>query len=171
MIGQSVKDLRKVPLTDSVVMVTTVAIVVLTHDLAKGVMAGVIMSALIFGWRSGKIRVATSVQAAGAKVYKISGELFFASTAHFTDLFDYQGDPDQIIIDLAEAHVWDHSGVTALAKVVEPWQAGLHHRAGRGERATCEPNWSCSSLRALDCVDGCIPENPPGRALPGGCGL
>lgn len=120
---QSVRDLRKVPLPDSVVMMTTVAIVVLTHDLAKGVMAGVIMSALIFGWKSGKMKVTISSGSAGAKVYKISGELFFASMAHFTDLFDYQGDPDQIVIDFTDSHVWDHSGVTAIAKVVNRYRS------------------------------------------------
>lgn len=119
---QSLKEIRKVPVTDSIVMIATVAIVVWTHDLAKGVMAGVIMSALIFGWRSGRVRAATATNAGGAKVYKISGEVFFASMANFIDLFDYQHDPEQIVIDFTDSHVWDHSGVTAIAKVVHKYR-------------------------------------------------
>lgn len=119
---QSLKELTRVPVTDSLVMIVTVAIVVVTHDLAKGVMAGVIMSALIFGWRSGKLRTTTTVNADGAKVYRISGELFFASMAPFVEQFDAEGDPNQIVIDFANSHVWDHSGVTAIAKVVHRYR-------------------------------------------------
>ena len=115
---QSVRDLRRMPFSDAFVMITTVAIVVLTHDLAKGVMAGVIMSAVIFGWKSGRIQASATVTPHGTKVYKVCGELFFASMAPFADLFDYTRDPDDVVIDFAGSHVWDHSGVTAIAKVV-----------------------------------------------------
>jgi len=119
---QSVRDLRRMPVSDALVMIITVAIVVITHDLAKGVLAGVVISVLVYGWRSARINAGSS-QENGAKVYKISGEMFFASMAAFTELFDYAGDPDRIVIDFSGSHVWDHSGVTAIAKVVNKYQS------------------------------------------------
>lgn len=115
---QSIKDLRKVPLGDSFVMITTVAIVVATHDLAKGVIAGVILSALIFGWRMARLNSTSYVSETGEKVYAISGQLFFGTMTHFVEQFSFQDDPDQVIIDFSRSHVWDHSAVAAISKVV-----------------------------------------------------
>ncbi|RNB69091.1 SulP family inorganic anion transporter [Brevibacillus panacihumi] len=119
---QSLRDLRKVPFSDSLVMVTTVAIVVATHDLAKGVIAGVIMSALIFGWKMARLKAVTSFTTDGVKVYAISGQLFFGTMTHFVNEFDYQADPEEIVIDFSHSHVWDHSAVTGIAKVVHKYQ-------------------------------------------------
>jgi len=119
---QSLKDLRRVPFSDSLVMVTTVAIVVATHDLAKGVIAGVIMSALIFGWKMARLKAITSLSSDGVKVYTISGQLFFGTMTHFVNEFDYQADPNEIIIDFSRSHVWDHSAVTGIAKVVHKYE-------------------------------------------------
>lgn len=119
---QSLRNLRKVPVTDSLVMITTVAIVVATHDLAKGVIAGVIMSAVIFGWKMARLKWTTSHTPEGAKVYAITGQLFFGTMTHFVEGFSYQEDPDCIVIDLSGSHVWDQSAVTALAKVVLKYQ-------------------------------------------------
>jgi SulP family sulfate permease len=113
---QSLRDIRRVPLADTVVMVTTVAIVVYTHDLAQGVLAGVVMSAIIFGWKMSRLKARTAIDE-HTKVYKISGQLFFGTASHYVDLFDFANDPDNIIIDFAQSHVWDHSAVTAIAKV------------------------------------------------------
>ncbi|WP_213412483.1 SulP family inorganic anion transporter [Xylanibacillus composti] len=114
---RSLLDLRKIPVTDSLVMIMTVAVVVYTHNLALGVFAGVIMSALIFGWRIAKLRVESKLHRDGQKQYAISGQLFFGTTSHFVDAFDYREDPERIIIDFSSSHVWDHSAVTAIAKV------------------------------------------------------
>lgn len=119
---QSLKDLRRVPFSDSLVMVTTVAIVVATHDLAKGVVAGVIMSALIFGWKMARLKAVTSFTTDGAKVYTISGQLFFGTMTHFVNEFEYQTDPEEIVIDFSRSHVWDHSAVTGIAKVVHKYE-------------------------------------------------
>lgn len=119
---QSLKDLRRVPFSDSLVMVTTVAIVVATHDLAKGVVAGVIMSALIFGWKMARLKAVTSITTDGAKVYTISGQLFFGTMTHFVNEFEYQTDPEEIVIDFSRSHVWDHSAVTGIAKVVHKYE-------------------------------------------------
>lgn len=119
---QSLKELRKVPVSDSLVMATTVAIVVVTHDLAKGVLAGVVMSAVIFGWKAARIHGTDSVDETGCKVYRLSGPLFFASTTAFLELFDAAKDPGKIVVDFTGSHVWDHSGVTAIAKLIQKYE-------------------------------------------------
>jgi len=113
---QSLRDLRRVPLSDSLVMVITVFIVVYTHDLAKGVFAGVVLSAVIFGWKMSRLNVRTATDE-HTKIYKVYGQLFFGTSTHFVELFDFADDLDNIIIDFTQSHVWDHSAVTAIAKV------------------------------------------------------
>ncbi|WP_274363538.1 SulP family inorganic anion transporter [Paenibacillus thermotolerans] len=124
---KSVSNIRKVPKNDYLVMVTTVLIVVFTHNLALGVAAGVILSAVIFGWKIGKLNSSIQFKENGTKVYGVSGQLFFATMAHFVELFDYNGDPDSIEINFSASHVWDHSAVTAIAKAVLKYESlGKH---------------------------------------------
>jgi SulP family sulfate permease len=104
-------------------MAITVAVVVYTHDLAKGVMVGVVLSALIFGWRMAKLSADKYVTEQGIKHYRIRGQMFFGTMSHFAELFDAQGDPEQIVIDLSASHVWDHSAVTAIAKILVKYEA------------------------------------------------
>ncbi|MHA6481616.1 SulP family inorganic anion transporter [Paenibacillus sp. strain BS8-2] len=118
----SIINVRKIPLVDTIVMVVTVAVVVYTHDLAKGVMVGVVISALIFGWRMAKLHADTHVTEQGIKHYQIRGQMFFGTMSHFAELFDAHGDPDHIVIDLGASHVWDHSAVTAIAKVLNKYE-------------------------------------------------
>ncbi len=120
---QSVRDLRRVPLADSVVMIATVAVVVYTHDLAKGVGVGVVLSAIIFGWRIAKIKVRQELKSNGVKHYHVSGQLFFASTDRFVESFEAADDPGQIVIDFTASHVWDHSAVTAIARTLARYKA------------------------------------------------
>jgi SulP family sulfate permease len=96
-------------------MVVTVAIVVATSDLAIGVVSGVILSALVFAWRSARIQAHEELSG-GMKIYRITGQMFFGTMAHFVDLFDYRNDPDTVTIDFGASHIWDHSAVTAIAK-------------------------------------------------------
>ncbi|NHN33224.1 SulP family inorganic anion transporter [Paenibacillus sp. S3N08] len=117
----SVRELRKIPVSDSMVMMTTVGIVVYTHDLAKGVLAGVVLSAIIFGWKMSRIHALTTIQNK-VKVYQISGQMFFGTTSHFIELFEYMNDPEHIHIDFSKSHVWDHSAVTAIAKVLQKYK-------------------------------------------------
>lgn len=119
---RSLKNIAKIPRGDAIVMVSTVAIVVATHDLSKGVAAGVVMSALRFGWKMAQIKAKTSIMENGIKSYSLSGQLFFGTMSHFVDLFDPKNDPDIIQIDFSHSHVWDHSAVTAIAKVVYKYQ-------------------------------------------------
>ncbi|TKI59306.1 SulP family inorganic anion transporter [Brevibacillus antibioticus] len=119
---QSIRDLRKIPVGDAVVMIATVIIVVATHDLAKGVISGVILSAVIFGWRMARLHATSYESDMGEKVYTVSGQLFFGTMTHFVDQFSFQDDPQQIIIDFSRSHVWDLSAVTAISKVVEKYK-------------------------------------------------
>ena len=119
---KSVLDLRKMPLGDAVVMVATVLVVVATHDLAKGVLSGVVLSALIFGWKMARLHSTSYKSELGEKVYVISGQLFFGTMTHFIEQFDFQDDPGQIVIDFSRSHVWDMSAVTAISKVVAKYR-------------------------------------------------
>jgi sulfate permease, SulP family len=118
----SLKSIKKVPLSDSIVMIITVAIVVATHDLSKGVFAGVLLSALIFAWKIARIKASSTIQANGSKLYKVSGQMFFATMTHFVEQFGYHEDPHHVIIDFSDSHVWDQSAVTAISKVVLKYQ-------------------------------------------------
>ena len=109
--------LRKAPKTDSLVMLTTVGVVVYTHDLSKGVIAGVILSAIFFVAKISKLEV-KKLETNKGYSYEVSGQLFFASVEGFVDSFDYDVSDTHILIDFSNAHIWDDSGVGAVDKVV-----------------------------------------------------
>lgn len=116
----SVKNLRTHPKSSSFVMLSTVAVVVATHDLAQGVFVGVLMSALFFARKVSHLLVIQSELAAdgNCRTYRIFGQVFFASASQFSNAFDYKEVVSKVIIDLTEAHFWDLSGVASLDKVV-----------------------------------------------------
>ncbi|WP_414813272.1 SulP family inorganic anion transporter [Paenibacillus sp. Soil766] len=118
----SLRTLARIPRSDALVMIVTVAVVLATSDLALGVVAGVILSALVYGWRSARIKAHASMEKNGSKVYRITGQLFFGTMAHFVELFDYKNDPEAIVIDFSSSHVWDHSAVTAIAKTMQRYE-------------------------------------------------
>ncbi|MNX36762.1 Bicarbonate transporter BicA [compost metagenome] len=113
----SLRTLHKIPRTDAVVMVVTVLIVVVTSNLAIGVICGVVLSALSFGWRAARLRVTSEMDASGVKKYSVAGPLFFGTATQFIHLFLASDDPRTIIIDLSKSHVWDHSAINAISKV------------------------------------------------------
>ena len=123
------QGLRRTPRSETAVMVTTVAIVVWTHNLAYGVVAGVLLAAVFFARRVAHLVDVTSVvDPDGAeRIYAVTGELFFASTNELVHAFDY-GDPTpEVVIDLTDAHVWDSSAVATLDAVVARFAArGVH---------------------------------------------
>lgn len=119
---ESIRNLRSMPVSDTFVMLSTVVIVVATGNLALGVLVGVVVSAMVFGWKMAQIQVKTWMHG-DSKVYRVSGQLYFASTTRFMEAFDHDEDPDHIVIDFSGSHVWDHSGVTAISKVVEKYEA------------------------------------------------
>ncbi|MEI7027962.1 SulP family inorganic anion transporter [Paenibacillus sp. y28] len=117
--------LHQVPRGDAVVMLITVAIVLVTHDLSKGVIAGVLVSALLFAWKAAHIKAEAVQQKNGAKLYRVSGPLFFATVSSFAELFDYSGDPETVTVDFTHSQVWDQSAVTAVGKLIAKYeQAG-----------------------------------------------
>ena len=121
----SIGDMRKLNLSCNLEMVATMVIVVWTHNLALGVLAGIAISAVHFAWKIANVNVQvhhTEMAGDAYKVYRVSGQLYFASTARFTEFFSVAEDPDHVIIDFKNAHVWDHSAVVALAKVKERYE-------------------------------------------------
>lgn len=117
---RSIRDIRHHPWQSSVVMITTVVIVVWTHDLAQGVLAGVILSGLFFASKVKRLfTVSSDLSADGkARTYRVAGQLFFASADSFTASFDYKEPLDRVIIDVSAAHFWDISAVGTLDKAV-----------------------------------------------------
>ncbi|OXT15208.1 sulfate permease [Bacillus sp. OG2] len=109
--------LRKAPKTDAAVMLATVAIVVATHDLSKGVLAGVILSAIFFVWKISTVRLVKRTDKQRV-VYEVEGQLFFASVESFLDSLDFSVQNETIILDFTGAHLWDDSAVGAIDKAV-----------------------------------------------------
>jgi SulP family sulfate permease len=104
-------------------MVLVTLITAITHNLAIAVLFGVIISALAYSWENAKrIRARKYVDENGVKHYEIFGPLFFGSTALFSEKFDVQNDPEEIIIDFQESRVADMSGIEALNKITERYQ-------------------------------------------------
>ncbi len=115
----SLTKLHVMPKTDAAVMIVTVVTVVVTHDLSKGVFAGVLLSAIFFVAKISNIHVekAMDVQR-NARLYNVRGELFFASVSDMADFFDFKEDTESVVIDFSKSHVWDDSAVGAIDKVV-----------------------------------------------------
>ncbi|MFI6039228.1 SulP family inorganic anion transporter [Streptomyces sp. NPDC051315] len=110
------KTLKRMPAGEITVMVITVAVVVATHNLAIGVVVGSITAMVVFAKRVAHLAEVTAVTAPDGTtvVYRVTGELFFASSNDLVGQFDYATDPDQVVIDLSAAHIWDASSVAAL---------------------------------------------------------
>ncbi|TGO04876.1 SulP family inorganic anion transporter [Serinibacter arcticus] len=123
--------LRRMPLSETAVMLVTVAVTVLTHNLAYGVLAGVLAAAVLFARRVAHVTTVTPVDGGpeGERTYLVQGELFFATSDELVHSFDYAGDPDRVVLDLSGAHVWDASTVAALDDV-----RARYARRGKGVR-------------------------------------
>ncbi|MDQ0695661.1 SulP family sulfate permease [Streptomyces sp. W4I9-2] len=110
------KTLKRMPAGEIAVMVITVIVVVATDNLAIGVVVGSVTAMVIFAKRVAHLaRVSAVTDPDGSSVvYSVTGELFFASSNDLVGQFDYNDDPDRIIVDLSAAHIWDASSVAAL---------------------------------------------------------
>lgn len=116
----SFKTFGKMPKSDVVVMVLVTLITAITHNLAVAVLLGVIISALAYSWENAKrIRARKHVDENGVKHYEIYGPLFFGSTTLFSEKFDIQNDPQEVIINFKESRIADMSGIEALNKITE----------------------------------------------------
>ena len=116
----SFKNLREHPKSSSVVMLATVAVTVYTHDLARGVLTGVLLSGFFFAHKIAQILLieAQTEDDGETRSYAIYGQVFFASADRFVDAFDFDASPRRVRIDVTHAHFWDITAVNALDKVV-----------------------------------------------------
>ncbi len=117
----SFRILTKIPVADAIVLIAVSAITV-WQDLAIAVIAGVIISALVFAWENAtRIRARKRMKEDGTKVYEIWGPLFFGSTTTFNSKFDVKNDPDKVEIDFIESKVSDHSGIEAIKNLADKY--------------------------------------------------
>ena len=122
----SLKILRKVPLTDAFVIVL-VTVVTVMEDLAVAVVVGVIVSALAYAWNNARrIHAKAYLTPEGARVYQVQGPLFFGSASGFIEMFDVENDPSEVIVDFADSRVVDQSALQAIEAV-----AGKYEELGK----------------------------------------
>jgi SulP family sulfate permease len=119
--------LRRMPKSETTVMLSTVVVTVLTHNLAIGVMAGVLVAMTLFARRVAHLteteRTLTVDRHGNPEaVYRVTGELFFASSNDLYMQFEYADDPDQVVIDLSASHIWDASTVAALDAITTKYE-------------------------------------------------
>jgi SulP family sulfate permease len=116
----SIRNLKDHPRSSSIVMLATVVCVVVTHNLAIGVLVGVLLSGVFFAWKIAQIfRVTSTLSADGrARTYVVEGQVFFASADAFTAAFDFKEALEKVTIDVGRAHIWDISSVAALDMIV-----------------------------------------------------
>ncbi|MCH9672159.1 MAG: STAS domain-containing protein, partial [Gammaproteobacteria bacterium] len=116
----SIKTLRTHPRSSSVVMISTVCVVIATHNLAIGVFVGVLLSGIFFAWKISQVfRVSSVLSDDGtARTYVVEGQLFFASVDAFNASFDFKEALEHMTLDVSRAHIWDISSVMALDMVV-----------------------------------------------------
>ncbi|MAX70300.1 MAG: sulfate permease [Flavobacteriaceae bacterium] len=119
----SFRIIRKIPISDAVVLIIVSAVTVI-FDLAIAVFIGVIVSALVFAWKSATmIRARKRIQPDGTKTYEIWGPLFFGSIQSFNSKFDVKNDPENVEIDFVESRVSDHSALEAIFNLVNKYEA------------------------------------------------
>jgi SulP family sulfate permease len=115
----SLRTLRRMPRSETAVMLVTVVVTVATHNLAYGVVVGVLTATVLFARRVAQlVEVTSELSDDGAtRTYRVTGQLFFASSNDLVTRFDYADDPASVVVDLSAAHVWDASTVAALDAV------------------------------------------------------
>ncbi|MCD9152882.1 SulP family inorganic anion transporter [Aeromicrobium duanguangcaii] len=125
--------LRRMPRSETLVMVTTVVVVVATENLAIGVVVGVLVASVMFARRVAHFTqvIVVARPDEDTRVYKVVGELFFASSNDLVHQFDYAGDPRHVVIDLSDSHIWDASSVAALDAIETKY-------AAKGKKVTIE---------------------------------
>ena len=117
---ESFRNLSDHPKSSSVVMLATVIVTVSTHDLAKGVLIGVLLSGFFFAHKVGQIlHIGSMSEDEGrTRAYKVTGQVFFASAEAFTSAFDFREVIEKVCIDVSRAHFWDITAISALDKAV-----------------------------------------------------
>ena len=134
----SVATIHKVPKGNAFVMIVTVVVVLITHNLGLGVIIGTVISAVLFAFNMAKIHV-KHLYIENKKIYEIHGQLFFASTADFINAFSLDEDIKEIEMNFTHAHVWDDSAVASIDKVIMKYEqsgvkvsiTGLNERSSK----------------------------------------
>ncbi len=121
------KTLRRMPKSETTVMVATVVVTVLTHNLAIGVVVGVLVAMTLFARRVAHLtktdrELTEDADGNVTAVYTVTGELFFASSNDLYTQFDYASDPEHIVIDLSQSHIWDASTVASLDAITTKYE-------------------------------------------------
>ncbi|WBU61008.1 SulP family inorganic anion transporter [Paracoccus albus] len=116
----SIKNLKTHPRSSSIVMIATVVTVVYTHNLAIGVLVGVLLSGIFFAAKIAQLfSVSSTISSDGrARTYIVEGQLFYGSVEDFMNAFDFKEALDRVVIDVSRAHIWDISSVQALDTAV-----------------------------------------------------
>ncbi|MGQ3038113.1 MAG: SulP family inorganic anion transporter, partial [Neoaquamicrobium sediminum] len=116
----SIRNLRDHPRSSSIVMLATVVGVIFTHNLAIGVLIGVLLSGIFFAWKIAQLFAVSSTLSADGRhrTYTVEGQLFFASAEDFMAAFDFRETLEKVTIDVSRAHIWDISSVAALDMAV-----------------------------------------------------
>lgn len=118
--------LRRMPKSETSVMVVTVIAVVWTHNLAIGVIVGVLTAMILFARRVAHFTDVTreikDVEGRTEAHYTVTGELFFASSNDLYTQFDYVEDPELVVIDMSQSHIWDASTVASLDSITEKYE-------------------------------------------------
>ena len=121
------KNISKIPKSDTAVMLTTFAVTMLTkpHNLALGVVAGVALAAILFSRKVAKVINVSKIRLDKNKItYYVKGQLFFVSKMYFLQGFNVYEHPKEITIDMTAAHIWDQSGVIALDQIIRKFKNG-----------------------------------------------
>jgi len=124
---RSLSAIGRIPKSDTAVMLLTLVISVLTHNLALGLLAGVALAGLLFSRKVAKvISVSSELLSQDHRLYRVRGQLFFVSSIYFRQGFELheQPHPARVTIDMGEAHIWDQSGVSALDQVIRRLRLG-----------------------------------------------
>lgn len=116
----SIRNLKDHPISSNIVMLSTVSVVVMTHNLAMGVFVGVLLAALFFANKIGRFMAVNSrsEDAGQHRIYTVVGQVFFASSEQFLAAFDFKEVIEKVTIDVTQAHFWDLTSVAALDKVI-----------------------------------------------------
>jgi SulP family sulfate permease len=116
----SIRNLKRYPLSTNIVMLVTVTVVVATHNLALGVLAGILLAAMFFANKVSHFMLVTSDlnEQTDTRTYRVTGQVFFSSSEKFLQSFDFKEAVGNVVIDLSRAHFWDITAVAALDKAV-----------------------------------------------------
>ena len=117
----SIKRIKHMPRSDAFVLIA-VTIITVFEDLAVAVIAGIIISALVFAWEHARIFARTTIDEIGRKIYTLNGPLFFASVTSFNEQFDVENDPKEVIINFKDARVMDSSGAEAIDAITDKYK-------------------------------------------------